>query len=147
MKSWYIPSRPDEAAGDSTAWYTAFWPFCSAYLQERFEDEWCLSPEQSLALHAGNQTVPRQLVVRAPKGGNKLNALPFGTSLFDIRASLPAKRNVVDKDGLRLYALPVAMIEASPAFFLHHAIDARAALASRQDASEILGSSWRVGTP
>ncbi len=139
MKGWYIPARPDETAGESTAWYTAFWPFCAAYLQTRFDDEWCLSPEQSLALHAGNQTVPRQLGVRAPKGGNKPTALPFGTSLFDIRASLPAKRDIVEKDALRLYALPAALIEASPAFFQHHAVDARAALASIQDASEVLG--------
>lgn len=139
MKGWYIPARPDETAGESTAWYAAFWPFCAAYLQTRFDDEWCLSPEQSLALHAGNQTVPRQLGVRAPKGGNKPTALPFGTSLFDIRASLPAKRDIVEKDALRLYALPAALIEASPAFFQHHAVDARAALASIQDASEVLG--------
>lgn len=110
MKGWYIPARPDETAGESTAWYTAFWPFCAAYLQTRFDDEWCLSPEQSLALHAGNQTVPRQLGVRARKGGNKPTALPFGTSLFDIRASLPAKRDIVEKDALRLYALPAALI-------------------------------------
>jgi len=139
MKGWYIPARPDETAGESTAWYAAFWPFCAAYLQTRFDDEWCLSPEQSLALHAGNQTVPRQLGVRAPKGGNKPTALPFGTSLFDIRASLPAKRDIVEKDALRLYALPAALIEATPAFFQHHAVDARAALASIQDASEVLG--------
>jgi hypothetical protein len=139
MKGWYIPTRPDETAGESTAWYAAFWPFCAAYLQTRFDDEWCLSPEQSLALHAGNQTVPRQLGVRAPRGGNKPTALPFGTSLFDIRASLPAKRDIVEKDALRLYALPAALIEASPAFFQHHAVDARATLASIQDASEILG--------
>ena len=139
MKGWYIPARPDETAGESTAWYAAFWPFCAAYLQTRFDDEWCLSPEQSLALHAGNQTVPRQLGVRAPKGGNKPTALPFGTSLFDIRASLPANRDTTEKNGLRLYALPAALIEVSPAFFQHHAVDARAALASIQDASEVLG--------
>jgi len=30
MKGWYIPARPDETAGESTAWYAAFWPFCAA---------------------------------------------------------------------------------------------------------------------
>jgi hypothetical protein len=92
MKGWYIPARPDEASGESTAWYAAFWPFCATYLATRFSDEWCLSPEHSLALHAGNRTVPRQLRVRALKGGNKPTALPFDTSLFDIRASLPNKK-------------------------------------------------------
>lgn len=138
MKGWYISSRADETAGESTAWYAAFWPFCAAYLTSRFGDDWCLSPEQSLALHAGNQTVSRQLGVRAPKGGNKPTALPFGTSLFDIRASLPDPRHTVVKDGLRIYALPAALVEMSPAFFAQHAVDARAALASIQDASEVL---------
>ena len=36
MKGWYIPARPDDAAGESTAWYACFWAFCTAYLRERF---------------------------------------------------------------------------------------------------------------
>jgi hypothetical protein len=71
MKGWYIPARPDDVPGESTAWYASFWAFYAAYLRERFGSEWCLSPEQSLALHTGNQAVPPQLVVRSPKGGNK----------------------------------------------------------------------------
>ena len=34
MRGWYIPSRPDETPGDSTAWYASFWEFC-ANLSER----------------------------------------------------------------------------------------------------------------
>jgi len=66
IKGWFIPSRPDEVKGESTAWYASFWRFCAAYLEERFTAEWCLSPEQSLSLHAGNWTVPKQLVARSP---------------------------------------------------------------------------------
>src|SRR6202049_179529 len=65
IKGWYIPSRPDEVKGESTAWYASFWRFCAVYLGARFGKEWCLSPEQSLSLHGGNRTVPRQLMVRA----------------------------------------------------------------------------------
>ena len=36
IKGWYIPSRPDEIAGESTAWYAAFWDFCAAYPNKRF---------------------------------------------------------------------------------------------------------------
>ena len=64
IKGWYISSRPDEIQGDSTAWYIAFWDFCAAYLNKRFGNAWCLSPEQSLLLHAENWTVPKQLFVR-----------------------------------------------------------------------------------
>jgi hypothetical protein len=76
MKGWYIPARPDERAGESTAWYASFWDFCATYLEERFGDQWCLSPEQSLFLHAGQRTVPKQLLVRTPKGRNNATALP-----------------------------------------------------------------------
>ena len=139
MKGWYIPARPDETAGESTAWYAAYWPFCAAYLSFRFGRDWCLSAEQSLALHAGNQTVPKQLAVRAPKGGNKPLSLPFETSLLDIRASLPPRTETVIKDGLRLYSLPAALVEASPGYFSQHSVDARAALGGIQDASDLLG--------
>ncbi len=77
MKGWYIAGSPDQGIGDSTAWYTSFWRFCSDYLCFRLGMDWCLSPEQSLSLHAGNQSVPRQLLVRAPKGRNKVTILPF----------------------------------------------------------------------
>ena len=52
MKGWYIPIRPDGPAGESTDWYASFWPFCAAYLTERFEEDWCLGAEHSIALHS-----------------------------------------------------------------------------------------------
>src|SRR5687768_3817386 len=110
IKGWYIPSRPDEAAGDSTAWYASFWDFCTAYLSERFDKEWCLSPEQSLALQGGNRTVPAQLLVRTPRGGNKPTELPYGTSLFDVRNAMPKEGEVVEREGLRLFSVPAALV-------------------------------------
>src|SRR5437870_1225141 len=50
IKGWYLPSKPDEPQGESTTWYASFWEFCSAYLNKRFHEKWCLSPEQSLSL-------------------------------------------------------------------------------------------------
>ena len=44
MKGWYIPTKPDEPLGESTAWYTSYWKFCAAYLKHRFGEDWCLSP-------------------------------------------------------------------------------------------------------
>ncbi len=138
VKGWYIPSRPDEARGDSTAWYASFWRFAAVYLETRFGANWCLSPEQSLSLHGGNWTVPRQLVVRSPKGKNNVTKLPHGTSLLDIRAALPEAENLEQKEGLRIYALEAAMIECSPQYFSSHATDARAALATIRDVSGLL---------
>src|SRR5215470_4644541 len=121
MKGWYVPSRPDEKEGDSTAWYASFWRFAAVYLETRFRKSWSLSPEQSLSLHGGNWTVPRQLFVRSPKGGNKVVQLPHGTSLLDLRALLPAREDRQEIDGLRLFSLESALIECSPQYFSSHA--------------------------
>ena len=87
IKGWYIQSRPDEEAGESSSWFASFWNFAASYLESRFGEAWCLSPEQSLSIHTGNMTVPRQLLVRTNKGGNNVINLPYGTSLLDITLS------------------------------------------------------------
>jgi hypothetical protein len=138
MKGWYIAARPDEVPGDSTAWYASFWSFCAAYLNVRFTDRWCLSPEQSLALHTGDWTVPRQVLVRAPAGGNKPVSLPFGTSLVDARLELPQEQDIEIRDGMRIYSLPAALIACSPTQFTAQNITTRAALAGLTDTSALL---------
>ena len=138
MKGWYVPIRPDEKEGDSTAWYASFWRFAAVYLETRFGKNWSLSPEQSLSMHGGNWTVPRQLFVRSPKGGNKVVPLPHGTSLLDVRAALPARADREEKEGLRIFSLESALIETSPQYFGRHATDVRAALAMVRDVSGLL---------
>ena len=128
IKGWYIPSRPDGASGESTAWYASFWTFCATYLENLKGKDWCLSPEQSISLHAGNWTVPKQLLVRAGKARNNITALPHKTSLLDIRSALPEGENMVIKDGLRLYALPASLIACSPSAFTQIPTDMRTAL-------------------
>jgi hypothetical protein len=138
IKGWYIPSRPDEVTGESTAWYASFWRFCSAYLNARFGREWCLSPEQSLSFHAGNRTVPRQLVVRSPEARNKITSLPHKTSMLDVRAALPAANDIDVNEGLRLFSPEAALIACSPRFFSSNSTDVRAVLLTIRDASNLL---------
>lgn len=138
MKGWYISGHPDEPQGESTSWYASFWAFCAAYLSERFGDEWCLSPEQSISLHTGDWTVPKQLLVRSPKGGNKPVDLLYGTSIFDIRLELPPAADVEVRDRLRVYTLPAALISCAPPQFAAQPFTLRAALAMVPDASDVL---------
>jgi hypothetical protein len=138
MKGWYIPSRPDEPEGESTSWYASFWNFCATYLTERFGEEWCLSPEQSIALQTGDWTVPKQLLVRSPRGGNKPTDLLYGTSVFDVRLNIPPSRDIEVRDGLRVFALPAALISCAPSQFTGHSASLRAALAMVRDASDVL---------
>src|SRR5436309_3422236 len=83
MKGWLISSSPDSEAGESTPWHASFWEFCARYCDERFGEQWHLSPEQSLFLHGERTVIPDQLVVHSPKATNNDINLLFGTMLCD----------------------------------------------------------------
>ncbi len=138
IKGWYVPSRPDEPRGESTSWYASFWDFSASYLSQRFDQTWCLSPEQSVLLHAENWTVPRQLLVHSPKGDNKITQLPFDTSVLNVRYAMPKENNIEDKKGLNVFSLIPALVNCSTQIFKQNPTDVRAALAMIRDASEIL---------
>ena len=70
MKGWLISAGPSVREGDSTPWYASFWEFCSRYCNERFKDDWHLSPEQSLLIHGEKAVIPEQAVVYSPRGTN-----------------------------------------------------------------------------
>lgn len=138
MKGWYIPARPEGQAGESTAWYASFWSFCGDYLKSRFGNQWCLCPEQSLSIHCGNWNVPRQLLVRSPRGGNKPTSLLHETSIMDLRLNLPDKNDMEIKEDIRIMTLPAALISCAPGYYLNNTVEVRAALSMISDASEIL---------
>jgi hypothetical protein len=138
MNGWLIPSRPDNVEGESTAWYASYWRFCAVYLRGRFKTQWCLSPEQSLSIHAGSWTVPKQLVVRAPKARNRITNFPHGTSLFDLRASLPTGRDREVIEDLQVFSPECALIECSVHFFSSNPTDVRAVMLAIRDASGLL---------
>lgn len=138
IKGWYIMSRPDEAAGESMAWYTSFWGFCAQYLAQRFGSDWSLSPEQSLQLHAGDTTIPIQLLIRSPKAGNSRTDFPHNTSIFETRASFAQGEDLALIDGLRLFTVEEALIHVQDSFFKQNATDARTILSIMPDASQLL---------
>ena len=138
MKGWYIPARPSENAGESTAWYASYWSFCASYLNSRFSDHWCLSPEQSILLHAGNTYIPKQLLVRAPNARNRITELPHDTSLIDVKAAIPDSDNIEIIDGLRLFPLPEALVSCPSSYYQQRPTELRTVLATIKTASDIL---------
>jgi hypothetical protein len=138
VRGWYIPARPDEQRGDTTSWYSSYWEFCARYLSARYGDNWIISADQSLLLHAGNTAVPSQLMVRSPEATNFQTALLFNTSIFHMRGALPENNPIVNGDGIRLYDLPSALVYCSQAIFTHSPTEARTALAMIPDASDVL---------
>jgi len=137
-KGWYMVTPPTETKGDSTSWYSSYWNFCAQLLADMYGKNWCISAEQSLLLHAGNWTVPQQMIIKSPQANNNRTDLPFGTSLFHIKSQLPAKAEIIDKEGIRMPSLPAAIVQASPNTYTQNPTDARAALTLVKDASSIL---------
>jgi hypothetical protein len=137
-KGWYTPGRPDERPGDSTSWYSTYWEFCGRFLQKKYGKDWIVSPEQSLQFHAGNWTVPKQLLIRSSEGSNYIMPLPHGTSLLVIKAALPSAENIEVMQGIRCYTLPGSLVFSSVNTFSQNSIDARTVLAMIKDSSEVL---------
>jgi len=139
VRGWLISSKPGVAPGDSTPWYASFWEFCARYCDARFGDKWHLSPEQSLLLHGENSGVPAQVLVYSPRGTNNTLALPFGTSLFDLKeAKMPPDRALLRRDGLRLFSPEEALVRVPEAFFTRNPIEAQVVLGGIRDASSLL---------
>ncbi len=140
MRGWVMATDPKGHPGDSTPWYAGFWEFCAAYCEDRFGDEWHLTADQSLLIHAENRVVPRQVVVLTAKGRNNNQPLPFNTAIFDseARKGMPAARELVVRDGLRMLSLPASLVRVTAGFFVDRPIDAEVALGSVRDVSELL---------
>lgn len=137
-KGWYIARDPAEKDGETTSWYSSYWDFIAQFLSYKYGENWCLSAEQSLLLHAGNWSVPQQVLVRSPDGNNKPTPLPHNTSLFNLKSDIPAAGQTVITKGIRMYDLRSALIYSAATVYTRSAIDARTALSMIRDASELL---------
>jgi len=138
VKGWYVSVPAGEAQGDSTSWFTSFWEFCSQYLADRYGEDYCISAEQSLMLHSGNNAVPQQLIIKSGRGNNTVTKLLFGTSLFVIKSPLPDLAVIEVRNGIRMVKLPSSLIHSAPSVFTKNPVDARTALMMIRDASELL---------
>jgi fido (protein-threonine AMPylation protein) len=138
MRGWHISSRPDGMPGDTTNWYISYWHFISKYANSRFSNDWCLTPEQSLSLYSGNITVPKQIIIRSPRGSNNNIQLMHHTSLFDVKTSIANPVYKEPQFNLNLYSLPEALLECGPNFFRRDSIIARTCLSLVSDVSDIL---------
>jgi hypothetical protein len=139
IKGWLMSSSPSAREGDSTPWYASFWEFCAGYCQDRFDDAWHLSPEQSVLLHAQNTVIPTQVVIYSRKGMNHTMKLLFGTSIYDLKQpEMPPAADVSVKDGLRLFSPAAALVKISEAFFARNPIETQVVLAGVREASDVL---------
>ncbi len=138
LKDGILPTDPNEKDGETTAWYSSYWEFIARFLNQKYGNDWSLSADQSLLVHAGNRSVPQQLLLRSPKGNNKPTPLPHNTSLFNLKSDIPPSEQTVIEEGIRMYNLQSSLIYAGATVYTSNAIDARTTLSLIRDASELL---------
>ncbi len=140
IKGWLMSTGLQAQPGDTTPWYASFWEFCARYCRDRFGNDWFLSPEQSLLLHAEATAIPRQIIVNSAKGTNNNLELLFGTSLYDLKVKeMPSGEDLVERNGLRLYAPDAALVKVNGAFYQRAPIEAQVVMSAVRNVSGILG--------
>ena len=139
LKGWLMLSNPDAAPHDMTAWTASFWEFCARYCNQRFGDQWHLSPELSLMLHSEDTSVPKQVIVQAKNGRNNVIRLPFEMSLFDLRtANEQYATDICERQGLRIFTVEAALVLVQLRFFRDRPVEARIALRSVSDVGAVI---------
>ena len=139
IKGWLISVSPQVAPGDTTPWFASFWEFCRRYCSTRFSDEWHLSPQQSLDLHAEKSTIPVQVVVHSPRAQNNLIRLPSGTSLYGLKQkNMPPAADLTTRAGLRLFCREAALIRVPESYYTQAPTEAEVVITSIQDPSDLL---------
>lgn len=139
IKGWLISASPGARPGDSTAWFASFWDFCALYCNERFGEDWHLSPEQSLLLDAENTVIPAQMIIYSRKGHNNTVKLLFGTSLYDLKQQqLPPPNQLTIRSGLRVFSPAAALVRVPESFFSRNPIETQVVLSGVGDVSELL---------
>ena len=144
---WYLPSRPDDPEGDSTAWYANMEAFVTAYADSRFGRDWQLPAEQSLLRLSGETTLPKQIQIHAPKANNDSVTLPHGCSMFLYRCAptLLAPNPVVNANGLRLIPLEESLFRVAASFYALQPLAAQIVL-RRADGNELARLALKDGS-
>lgn len=138
IKGWYMSSSPNERDGDTTSWYMHAVEFIGRYCDSRFNDQWCVSADYSVRLHAGDSNLPQQVVVNAPQGQNTPIQLRATHTLLDYRAKdFPPASEMTKIGHLRAMKLEHALARLPEAFYRTYARDAQIALMSLRDGSAL----------
>lgn len=138
MKGWLMITDPSSKKGESTIWYASFWSFLKIYLEKRFKNDYCLSPEASLQLHLGATVIPKQVTIMTKRTSNQMINLPHSTTLLLYKEiqNFPKKR--VHKNGVWVMEIEEALCRLSPSFFEQYSLDAELALRSIRNPSKLL---------
>jgi hypothetical protein len=137
ITGWYLLVSPQIRPGESTAWFASFWVFIQQYLQERFDDEYCLSAESSLDIHTASNIIPQQVVIITKAGGNSTLLLPHQINLVIYQDPKNFPVTVETKNELQLMPVNLALCRVTKSFFQRQPMNAKIALLMIRDPSEL----------
>lgn len=118
IKGWYLLTSPDASSGGSTAWFGGFWAFVKRYMDDRFgTNDYCLSAESSISFHAGDTTIPRQIVILTKKDSNTVINLIHDTSILarTENKNFPEETEIFNT--IPIMPLPDALVRMSASYF------------------------------
>jgi len=128
---WRQPAVGTHHSGNSSA----------RYCNNRFGEEWHLSPEQSLLLHGERTVIPDQVVVNRPKGQEQCNRASVRHIALRPEGTCDAgDGGSGGKDGLRLFSPAAALVRVVESFFRRNPFETQVVLASLGDASDLLSA-------
>lgn len=138
VKGWYLPARPSDAPGDSTAWFAGMRDFIGGYCEVRFGVRWHLSPAHSLLLQAGVTALPKQVIIQTTEPANNVLELPEQCSLVTYGSRTWPSEDALTRVGpLRMLTIPRALVDVPESFFTTFPVEAQVALTQVRDASEL----------
>jgi len=138
IRGWCYFVNPDLPHDDSNPWYENFWEFMARYLHKRFETNYCISTPDSLRFHLYDlPPIPRKVNIIAGQGGNKLQKLPFGTSVLYYATPQCVPDDRITIQGIQVMTLPFALCRTRRTFFTEHEDEARKALSLINSSSEL----------
>jgi len=118
IRGWYLLTSPEASNAGSTAWFGSFWAFIKHYMDDRFgKNEYCVSAESSLALYAGDTTIPRQIVILTKKESNTNINLPHDTSIL-LRTDINNFPSEIEMwNAIPIMSLPLAICRSSGSYY------------------------------
>jgi len=128
IRGWYLFCAPHVAQGESTLWYSSFWNFVGVYLQDRFGEDYCLSPEGSMDVLLGKNYLSPQVVVMAKTGGSISLKLPHNTSLLIYQEEKNFPQEVIKHNGINIVSFEYALCKMPPGFYCKQPQEAEIAL-------------------
>ncbi|MBI3508468.1 MAG: Fic family protein [Chlamydiia bacterium] len=138
IRGWYMFTKPGLRPGESSSWYANFWDFVAIYLQQNYQNAYCLSAENSIDLHIANPTIPKQVIAMTQKGGGTTANLPFNTSIliYPEPQNFPTEQTEIR--GIRAMSLPLALCRITPSWFQLEPENAEVALRLIKDPSILI---------